>query len=758
MARRLAAILAADVVGYSRLMAADEAGTHARLTALRKDFLEPKIAEHRGRVVRLMGDGVLVEFASVVDAVECAAAIQAGVAERQANLPEDQRIVYRVGINLGDVIVDEEDIYGDGVNVAARLEQLAGPGEICVARTVYDHAKAKVAFHFEPMGEHRVKNIPEPVTVYRLNTRAGEPADGLTISPDNRNRYSRGEDQMVAGRGIGSGERLTQGSILHNTYEIGRFIGSGGMGDIYQARNMVDGSPVAIKVIRQHLVDHKRMVELFRREGGALREVRHDAVVGYGGLFQDEQNRMFLVMDFVDGPSLAEQLKSGPLSVDQVLRFKDRLARGLAEAHQKGVVHRDVSPDNILLPGGKLEQATIIDFGISKRADSNAGTVIGSDVAGKLAFLSPEQVGLFGGQVDARSDVYSLGLVLAAAARGRPLEMGRSWADVVEARKRPPDLGGVPAQLRPLLGRMLAPNPKDRPQSMEDVITLPTNRGANRRLGRSAALLLVLLLLVAGSVIGLAIGRGHNVVQSIMDFFKPKVILTEGETIGGQPDRGQIKSAIDAVQAGSECSNVGFVVDDAGQVELSGFVANRDDLTNMVAGLRDIGGVAAVNPDQVKVQTEPICRVLQVLAPYQERNVDRQLGLAVQIPGGEVLRDGDALNVALQTPVFDSYLYVAYIQQDGLTVHVIQTPASQQPVAASQQLLEETPYKIGPPFGREIVVMIASASPLFEGARPELEDAADYLPALQHELAQLDPGQKVAAGHVFVDTEPRPNQ
>ena len=129
MARRLAAILAADVVGYSRLMAADETGTHARLKALRQDFIEPKIAEHHGRVVKLMGDGALVEFASVVDAVECAAAIQSGVAERQAELPEDRRIAFRIGINIGDVIIEGDDIYGDGVNVAARLEELAEPGE-----------------------------------------------------------------------------------------------------------------------------------------------------------------------------------------------------------------------------------------------------------------------------------------------------------------------------------------------------------------------------------------------------------------------------------------------------------------------------------------------------------------------------------------------------------------------------------------------------------------------------------------------------
>ena len=181
MARRLAAILAADVVGYSRLMAVDEAGTHARLKALRQDFIEPEIAEHHGRIVKLTGDGALVEFASVVDAVECAAAIQTGVAERQADLPEDRRIAFRIGINIGDVIIEDGEIYGDGVNVATRLEQLAEPGAICVARTVYDHAKAKVTLGFEPMGEHRAKNIPEPITVYRVISEPGPLAKVLGL-------------------------------------------------------------------------------------------------------------------------------------------------------------------------------------------------------------------------------------------------------------------------------------------------------------------------------------------------------------------------------------------------------------------------------------------------------------------------------------------------------------------------------------------------------------------------------------------------
>lgn len=168
MERRLAAILAADVVGYSRLMAADETGTHARLGATRREVLNPLIAAHNGRIVKLIGDGALVEFPSVIDAVTCAVAMQAGVAERQVGVPDDQRIQFRIGINIGDVIIDEGDIYGDGVNVAARLEPLAEPGGVCVSRTVVEYTKGKLDLHFEPMGEHRLKNIPESISVYRV--------------------------------------------------------------------------------------------------------------------------------------------------------------------------------------------------------------------------------------------------------------------------------------------------------------------------------------------------------------------------------------------------------------------------------------------------------------------------------------------------------------------------------------------------------------------------------------------------------------
>src|SRR5438067_12516714 len=166
--RRLAAVLAADVAGYSRLMEADEEGTLAKLKAIRRELSNPKIAEHRGRIVKTTGDGMLLEFASVVDAVRCAVEVQRAMSERNAGVPPAKRIEFRVGINLGDIIGDEHDIYGDGVNVAARLEALAEPGGICVSAVVRDQVRDRLDIAFDDLGEQQVKNITRPVHVFRI--------------------------------------------------------------------------------------------------------------------------------------------------------------------------------------------------------------------------------------------------------------------------------------------------------------------------------------------------------------------------------------------------------------------------------------------------------------------------------------------------------------------------------------------------------------------------------------------------------------
>src|ERR1700745_1332822 len=182
--RKLAAILAADVAGYSRLMGADEEGTLAALKALRRELADPKIKEHRGRIVKTAGDGLLLEFASVVDAVRCAVEVQREMAERNVDVLPDCRIEFRMGINVGDIIRDGRDIYGDGVNVAARLETLAEPGGICVSRMVRDQVRDKLDFSFEDMGEQQVKNIARPLRVHRL--KLFEEETSPTVRPSNQ--------------------------------------------------------------------------------------------------------------------------------------------------------------------------------------------------------------------------------------------------------------------------------------------------------------------------------------------------------------------------------------------------------------------------------------------------------------------------------------------------------------------------------------------------------------------------------------------
>lgn len=181
--RRLAAVLAADVAGYSRLMGVDEEGTLAQLKGLRLSVIDPKIAEHRGRIVKTTGDGALVEFASAVDATRCAMEIQRDMAERNAAIPEDRRVEFRIGINVGDIIIDEGDIYGDGVNIAARVESLASPRGICLSDNAYQQIKGKLTLEVSDMGEQQLKNIAQPMRVYSV--RSGETSTRPALSlPD----------------------------------------------------------------------------------------------------------------------------------------------------------------------------------------------------------------------------------------------------------------------------------------------------------------------------------------------------------------------------------------------------------------------------------------------------------------------------------------------------------------------------------------------------------------------------------------------
>ena len=262
---------------------------------------------------------------------------------------------------------------------------------------------------------------------------------------------------------------LAPGVRLNGIYEIERLIATGGMGEVYQGRAIQTGDAVAIKIVRSDMAQDANVLALFRNEASALHNLYNEAIVRYYVFTVDPATQAtYLAMEFVDGQSLSDRLKQGPLPFEEVDLLRRRIASGLQAAHMLGITHRDVSPDNIILPGGQVTRAKIIDFGIAKSKLAEK-TVIGSGFAGKYNYVSPEQLGLYGAEVTGKSDIYSLGLVLAEALGGRPLDMGGTQMQILEKRRRVPDLSAIDKRIRPMLARMLAPDPKDRPADMAEV-------------------------------------------------------------------------------------------------------------------------------------------------------------------------------------------------------------------------------------------------------------------------------------------------
>jgi serine/threonine protein kinase len=276
---------------------------------------------------------------------------------------------------------------------------------------------------------------------------------------------------------------VPRGTRLNGIYEIDEMIGSGGMGEIYKSHELQTGAAVAIKMLLPDMAENEAALALFRREAAALHNLPHDAIVRYF-LFTVEPilQRPYLAMEFVDGRSLSEILQAGPLSFESLVKLTRRVASGLEAAHERGIIHRDVSPDNIIVPRDDVTRAKIIDFGIARMVQLGDPTIIGSGFAGKENYVSPEQVGLFGGDVTPKSDIYSLGLVIFYAITGQRLDMAGTQFQLVEKRRRVPDLSTVDPRFRPLLERMLQPDPANRPASMADIAnwTFPSEKQVSR--------------------------------------------------------------------------------------------------------------------------------------------------------------------------------------------------------------------------------------------------------------------------------------
>jgi class 3 adenylate cyclase/serine/threonine protein kinase len=762
--RRLAAILAADVAGYSRLMGADEEGTLERLKALRRELIDPKITEHRGRIVKTTGDGILVEFPSVVDAVRCAVEVQRAIATRNTGARADTLIELRIGINLGDIIIDEGDIYGDGVNISARIEALADPGSVFISNMVYEHVRDRLPFAFEDLGEQQVKNIIRPVRVYRVASadrgypewQAKPPLHRLPTANSDFASSLTGDGGVTRVVSVGgTSSILAPGMLLGNTYVIEALLARGGMGEVYRAKHVELGTEHAIKIMLPNLAEDPKIVQLFREEARKLGRLKNEAIVNYEGFFRDEHGLRYLVMEFVHGASLAEVLRNRRLEPDEVLRLRNRLALGLAAAHEMGIVHRDVSPDNILLPSETVDRAKLIDFGIAKLTDPSATTIIGKDFGGKYSYVSPEQLGLFGGHIDVRSDIYSLGLVLAAAAIGfgRNLDLGSSPPTIIAARQRVPDLSEIPASLRPVIAPMLQPRPDDRPPSMRAVLSdqaegsggiargSPTQSRSTSK-PRTTWWAAVTIAGLVASVAGVVVRQATIPPPSIEEV------------------RTQIAAAISEYG----CASLDYSIAPDRSVQLSGFAQTEGDIDRLHGAVDKIGGIKRLVFD-VGLRIWPFCEAVALLDPVVKRAPAPAPSLAL-VPPGPGSHIGDPLVIDTRAPSFDGYIYIDYfVDAEGNVIHLFPNPKDLELVirpARSRMALGKSPFNRcwtlrGITGEQQLVTLTAATKPLFPEQRPEQENARDYLPSLSNAIKTLPEGSSRAAALLFFQLlEPLP--
>jgi serine/threonine-protein kinase len=448
------AFILGDVVGLPRLFDLDAAGTLTALARHKREVIDPTIEAHGGLFVEAPDDALLIWFGSPIDAVLCAAELRAAILSKNAALAPERRILFRLGV--GTMGVDGGDLSDEGLAKAQRLLTLCDPGGLCLSGSIEASIRGRTPLRLRSLG---------------METAGADPQDEAFVLSPPAPPPSPTQQQPMTQAPVGPGTRL------NDSYEIDASLASGGMWEIFRGHEIHTEGMVAIKLIRLDMSGSEASLALFQKEASALKQIYHEAIVRYYAFsFDPTVRRHYLAMEFVDGTPLSEMLRRGPLSFEDVTALRLRVAAALQVAHERGIVHRDVSPDNIIIPASDVSRAKIIDFGIARSTALGAGTVIGGGFAGKYNYVSPEQLGLAGGDVTARSDIYSFGLVLAEALIGQPIDMGGSQADIIERRRSVPDLGGIDMRLRPLIQAMLAPEPAGRPASMAAVAAWTPSR------------------------------------------------------------------------------------------------------------------------------------------------------------------------------------------------------------------------------------------------------------------------------------------
>jgi serine/threonine protein kinase len=548
------------------------------------------------------------------------------------------------------------------------------------------------------------------------------------------------EATRVVPRGAAS-STLAPGTLLGHTYMVEGLVGRGGMGEVYRAKHIGLDTEHAVKVMLPSLSDDPKILQLFQEEARKLRLVNNDAVVKYDGFFRDERGLWYLVTEFVHGETLEQVLRRRRLEPDEVLRLRNRLALGLAAAHEKDLVHRDVSPENILLPNGDIDRAKLIDFGIAKSTNSSAVTIIGGDFAGKDFYASPEQI--VGERVDLRSDIYSLGLVLAAAAIGfgRRLDIG--------SRQRVPDLSEVPAALRPQLRLMLKPRPDDRPPSMHALLSKEGEARDAAARGLSKEL--------PSPKRRLALWAGLATVGLLVFVAVMRVVLWWAIPPPPPPSIEEIATQIAAATSEYGCASLDYTVNPDHSVQLSGFAPTQGDIDRLRSAVDKIGGIKKLVFD-VGLRSWPYCEAVALLQPVVKRTPAPAPSLAL-VPPGPGAHIGNALVIDTRAPSFDGYIYIDYfVDAEGDVIHLFPNPKDLELVirpARNRMALGKPPlfnrcWTLGGTAGeQQLVTLTAATKPLFREQRPEQENARDYLPSLSDAIKTLPQGNSSAAALLF---------
>jgi eukaryotic-like serine/threonine-protein kinase len=461
--RRLAAICFADIVGYTRLTSHDEAGALTLIDILRGTARQ-EVESLGGRIVKFIGDGVLAEFASADAALR--AALNLNASFEAGSAASGMAAQLRVGVHLGEITIGADgDIYGDGVNLAARLQSDAKPGQVLASEDVFRVARARTAFAFEALGERTLKGVEHAVPVFDVMLR--DAGQGRTAEPFTRTAT---EHSWTAQAGM-----VAVGSVFADRYAISQEAGSGASAVVYRARDLKHDRDVALKVLRRELTQ-SFSADRFLREIGIAAKLTHPNILP---LYDSGETNgcFYYVTPFIEGESLSERLADEQrLSLLDAVTIARSVAAALECAHSRGIVHRDIKPANILLASG---QALVADFGIARALQTHGSERLTSTglVVGTPAYMSPEQA-VGGDEVDARSDIFSLGCVLYEMLTGEPPFRGptvhaivanRLTQDAADVREH---RGEVPAELAELVAALLARAPAERVQDAATVRAL----------------------------------------------------------------------------------------------------------------------------------------------------------------------------------------------------------------------------------------------------------------------------------------------